>query len=113
MRSRYIISQSDIRYRADEICYIKPATQGIQDTLTARYCLAKNIACRHVGPLIFYRGFTQAFLDGATKTTDQLLADVRAAVDEVSAGKRVVLVDGVGYRISNFKRLFIGSYVVQ
>ncbi len=77
--------------------YIKPATQGIQDTLTARFCLAKGIACRHIGPLIFYRGFTQAFLNGETKNTSELLSDIKTAVAEISTNKKIVLIDGVGY----------------
>ena len=40
------------------VAYIKPATQGVQPTLTAKYCAAKGVAYRHIGPIVFYRGFT-------------------------------------------------------
>ena len=49
-------------YRADELAYIKPATQGVQQTLTAKFCAWHGIACRHVGPVVFFKGFTQARL---------------------------------------------------
>ena len=84
-------------YDASEIAYIKPATQGTQATLTAQYCKSKGIACQHVGPLVFYRGFTQKFLDGEESSSEQFLKDIVAAVDRISEGKKVTVVDGVGY----------------
>lgn len=83
--------------RADELAYIKPATQGVQQTLTAKFCVSRGIACRHVGPVVFYRGFTQAFLEGSTASSAEMLAEVRRAVDDISHGKRLTVIDGVGY----------------
>ncbi|CAD7947732.1 unnamed protein product [Amoebophrya sp. A25] len=81
------------RYRADELAYIKPCTQGIQQTLVAKWCKSVGIRCRHVGPVVFFRGFTQHFLTGelpaATYGSDpkqyaqKLQSMVEQAVDEL------------------------------
>jgi len=47
--------------------------------------------------LVFYSGFTRAFLNGETDTTEELLEAIQESVDTISKGKRVVLIDGVGY----------------
>mmetsp|Transcript_41796 Transcript_41796/g.69568 ORF Transcript_41796/g.69568 Transcript_41796/m.69568 type:complete len:527 (+) Transcript_41796:96-1676(+) len=84
-------------YPASQIGYIKPATQGVQSTLTAKYCQTVGIDYRHVGPVVFYRGFTERYLEGATESSEEMLDQVRAAVDEIAMGKRVVVMDGVGH----------------
>jgi len=85
-------------YSADELAYIKPATQGVQQTLTAKYCASMGIACRHVGPVVFYNGFTQEFVEGkCPKSSAVMLEEVRQAVAAISAGKRLTIIDGVGY----------------
>lgn len=91
----------------EELAYIKPATQGIQQTLVAKYCHSKGISCRHVGPLVFFRGFTQKFLEeeldpadfGSTQKeyTQRLHEKISQSVEAISVGKKVVLIDGVGY----------------
>jgi len=54
---------------------------------------------RHVlaGPVVFYKGFTRAFLEGNTDSSEQLLASVVQSVEEIERGKKLVLIDGVGY----------------
>lgn len=84
-------------YAASELAYIKPATQSESTQLIEVYCKQQGIACVPIGPLVYYRGFTRAFLAGETATTEQLLTDCGLAVDEVAKGKKVVLVDGVGF----------------
>ena len=126
-------------YAPADLAYIKPATQGIQQTLAAKFCKSKDITCRHVGPLVFFKGFTQKFcqgqldegifgggrgredvvvsagesghadVGGGTETTDAEVSArrkqytktlhtwIRDAVEEIAIGKKVVLVDGVGY----------------
>jgi dethiobiotin synthetase len=84
-------------YSASELAYIKPATQSESTQLIEVYCKSVGITCVPIGPLVYYRGFTRAFLAGETATTEQLLTDCGLAVDEVAKGKRVVLVDGVGF----------------
>eukprot|EP00041_Stephanoeca_diplocostata_P040794 m.1640904 g.1640904 ORF g.1640904 m.1640904 type:complete len:331 (+) comp44288_c0_seq1:231-1223(+) len=84
-------------YTADQLAYIKPATQGIQTTLTAKFCKSMGIACQHVGPVVFYRGFTHAFLEGKTPTSAELLASVEREVERISKDKSITIIDGVGY----------------
>ena len=99
-----------VGYKPEELAYMKPATQGVQQTLTAKFCASKGIACRHVGPLVFYRGFTKLFLqhsgttiknkkgeDEYIPTTAEIQRSIKEEVDEVAAGKKVVILDGVGY----------------
>jgi hypothetical protein len=47
--------------------------------------------------VVFYKGFTRAFLDGNTETTEQLLDKVVHSVEEIEYGKKLVIIDGVGY----------------
>ena len=54
--------------------------------------------CKHdSGPVVFYKGFTRAFLDGDTDSSEQLLASAVQSVEEIERGKKLVLIDGVGY----------------
>ena len=84
-------------YSPNEIAYIKPATQCEQPQLISKYCELKGIACNGIGPLVFYSGFTRAFLNGETDNTETILKSIVNAVDEISKGKRFVVIDGVGY----------------
>ncbi|KAJ0405086.1 hypothetical protein ATCC90586_008686 [Pythium insidiosum] len=84
-------------YRADEIGYIKPATQCEQPQLIAKFCRQHGIECCDIGPIVFYSGFTREFLRGNTESSTELLANARAKVEEIGRGKRVLIVDGVGY----------------
>ena len=87
------------KYAPDELAYIKPATQCEQTQLVEEYCKSKGItACRPVGPIVYYKGFTRSFLKGEVgQDSNGLLQLAAEAVDELSVGKRVVIVDGVGY----------------
>jgi len=106
-------------FSPSDIAYIKPVTQCVSSTLTARYCEAKGIAYEHIGPLVFYRGCTRSLLDeqlypsNSTNSTDstdgggkrraapadanELVLKCAAAVERISKGKRLTLIDGVGY----------------
>jgi dethiobiotin synthetase len=83
--------------RAEDIAYIKPATQCEAPQLVGRFCAARGIACRPIGPIVYYSGFTRAFLAGETESSAEMLAAVQAACDELGQGRKVVVVDGVGY----------------
>jgi hypothetical protein len=87
------------RYRPSDLAYIKPATQCEQAQLVEEFCKHRGIsACVPVGPIVYYRGFTRAFLRGETdETSARLLEKARDAVDEVASNRRVVIIDGVGY----------------
>jgi dethiobiotin synthetase len=84
-------------YSAEKLAYIKPATQSESTQLIQTYCESHGIHCVPIGPLVYYRGFTRAFLAGETASTDDLLAGCGAAVDRISRGKQIVLMDGVGF----------------
>mmetsp|Transcript_79831 Transcript_79831/g.182902 ORF Transcript_79831/g.182902 Transcript_79831/m.182902 type:complete len:345 (+) Transcript_79831:13-1047(+) len=87
----------DLGYKPSELAYIKPATQCVIDQLVWNFCERHGIAHQGVGPIRYLPGFTQHFLNGKTYTSRELLARARAAVEEIGKGKKVVVVDGVGY----------------
>jgi dethiobiotin synthetase len=84
-------------YSPSELAYIKPATQCEQPQLISKFCELTGVACNGVGPLVFYSGFTRAFLDGKTDNTEIILKKIKKSVDDISKGKRFVVIDGVGY----------------
>ena len=87
------------KYTSADIAYIKPATQCEQTQLVEEYCKHKGItACVPVGPIVYYKGFTRAFLKGETgESPEQMLQKASDAVDTLAMNKRVVIIDGVGY----------------
>ncbi|KAL3762516.1 hypothetical protein ACHAW5_008442 [Stephanodiscus triporus] len=87
------------KYTPADLAYIKPATQCEQTQLVEEFCKHKGItACVPVGPIVYYKGFTRAFLKGETgETSEQLLQKASDAVDKLASNKRVVIIDGVGY----------------
>ncbi|POM61316.1 hypothetical protein PHPALM_29687 [Phytophthora palmivora] len=85
------------RYAPSDIAYIKPATQCEKPQLVTKFCRQQGITCCEVGPILFYKGFTREFLKGETETSEQLLEKAKKKVEEVGRGKKVVVVDGVGY----------------
>lgn len=85
-------------YSAQELAYIKPATQCTDLQLVAKYCANRGIACQSVGPIVYRKGFTTSVLSGEDgRTSEQLLREVHEAVGRIGVDKKVVLVDGVGY----------------
>jgi dethiobiotin synthetase len=93
-------------YKPSDIAYVKPATQCVSSTLTARFCEARGIDFVHIGPVVFYRGFTRACLDAAAEAEasggvasdgSDLVAECKAAVDRISDKKLITIIDGVGY----------------
>jgi len=84
-------------YSASSLAYIKPATQNEQPQMVQKYCQHMGIPCVPIGPVVYYRGFTRAFLAGETESSEDLLIKVAEAVDSLAEGKQVVIVDGVGF----------------
>lgn len=76
---------------------IKPCTQCESEQPVARFCKEKKIEAVPVGPVVFYSGFTRAFLDGETPSAAELVKQASDAVNALCVGRRFVLVDGVGY----------------
>lgn len=87
------------KYAPSDLAYIKPATQCEAVQLVEEFCKHKGItACVPVGPIVYYKGFTRSFLKGETgETSADLLQKASEAVDTLAAGKKVVIIDGVGY----------------
>lgn len=84
-------------YTTSDIAYIKPATQNESKQLIQLYCENNNIDCHAVGPIIYYRGFTRAYLAGETLSTKILLQLCQRAVDHISITKKIIFIDGVGF----------------
>lgn len=84
-------------YAPSDLAYIKPATQCEARQLVQDYCESVGIECVAVGPLVYYKGFTRAFLEGKTQSSQDLLKACGQAVDNIARGKKIVLVDGVGF----------------
>ena len=84
-------------YEPADVAYIKPATQDESKQLLQIYCEKVGITCVPIGPVIFYKGFTRAFLADEAESSADMLDKVTGAVNELAAGKRVVVIDGVGY----------------
>ena len=84
-------------YHPRELAYIKPATQNEKPQLVQKYCEYLGIPCIPIGPVVYYRGFTRAFLAGETEPSHELLQKVEVAVDALAHNKKVVIVDGVGH----------------
>jgi hypothetical protein len=86
-----------MNFPPSSLAYIKPATQCEKSQLVAEYCKNHGIEARPVGPLVYYRGFTRAYLNGETESSQELLEKVTEAVDSIAKDKAVVVIDGVGY----------------
>ena len=81
----------------DQLGYIKPVTQCEAEQPLVRYCGAKDIECVGIGPVVFYKGFTRAFLAGETASSQELVSEAVRAVMNMKKRRKFVLVDGVGY----------------
>lgn len=79
------------------LAYIKPVTQCEAEQPVTQFCDRVGIANRGIGPVVFYKGFTRAYLNGETGSAESLLEEAKAAVEKIGRGKQFVLVDGVGY----------------
>ena len=56
----------------------------------------KNPLHGHRATLVFRKGFSRDFIDGLTKHSDELMADVLASILSIGKDKEVVIIDGVG-----------------
>ena len=92
-----LASLLEMGFDASELAYIKPVTQCEAEQLVVRYCNSVGISCEGIGPVVFYKGFTRAYLDGATMSSPDMLLSIQDAVDTIQTGKKLVIIDGVGY----------------
>ena len=84
-------------FKPSDLGYIKPVTQCEAEQPITKFCGKEGIECIGVGPVVFYKGFTRAFLAGETSSSESLLADTVSAVNDIKRRRKIVLVDGVGY----------------
>mmetsp|Transcript_21728 Transcript_21728/g.55120 ORF Transcript_21728/g.55120 Transcript_21728/m.55120 type:complete len:366 (+) Transcript_21728:67-1164(+) len=84
---------------ASELAYVKPATQCEAPDLLKEWCDDEGIeyVSGEGAPLVFYSGFTRSFLSGEQGTSTQWLERIAAKIDDMSRGRRVLVVDGVGF----------------
>jgi dethiobiotin synthetase len=80
----------------DQLAYIKPVTQCIAKQTVALFCEQTKIPCIDIGNLVFRKGFSRDFIDGLTKRSDELMADMLASILGIAKDKVVVIIDGVG-----------------
>jgi len=103
-----LIALLEAGFLPSELAYIKPATQCVSSTLAARFCEDVGIACEHIGPVVFHKGYTRRVLDeraappraesdASPPPRDDLTSRCAEAVDRISRGKRLTVIDGVGY----------------
>jgi len=83
-------------YAADQLAYIKPVTQCIAKQSVTLFCAQTRIPYPDIGHLVFKKGFSRDFIDGLTKHSDELMADVLASILDIGKDKAVVIIDGVG-----------------
>ena len=83
-------------YASNQLAYIKPVTQCIAKQTVALYCEHTKIPYIDIGNLVFTKGFSRDFIDGLTKRSDELMADVLASILSIGKDKDVVIIDGVG-----------------
>lgn len=79
------------------LAYIKPVTQCEEEQPITRFCNRNGISNRGIGPIVFYKGFTRAFLSNETHSSDVMMEQINEAVDVISRGKLITIIDGVGY----------------
>jgi len=85
-------------YKPSEIAYVKPCTQCEDVQLIWKFCEKEGITCEGVGPIRFYQGFTKEIIDGKDDTGVAGRHErVLSFVTKVAKGKKIVVVDGVGY----------------
>ena len=79
------------------LAYIKPVTQCEAKQPVTIYCEKLGITYESISPIIFYKGFTRAFLNNETDSTENMLLHIIESIKQISVNKRFVLIDGVGY----------------
>jgi len=83
-------------YQPEQLAYIKPMTQCTDTQAVTVFCESKHISHQSIGSLVFKKGFTKDFIDGLIKNPANLLEDILMEIAQISVGKDIVIVDGVG-----------------
>jgi|WetSurSiteA1Bulk_404760.scaffolds.fasta_scaffold00101_6 dethiobiotin synthetase len=83
-------------YLPQQLAYIKPMTQCVEQQAVARFCTEQAIECIDIGNLVFKKGYTRDFIAGLTPSSTELLATVLQSIVTLGVDKAVVLIDGIG-----------------
>mgnify|MGYP002803416783 CR=1 FL=1 len=85
--------------KASELGYIKPATQCEAPDLLSKWCASEGVeyVAGENAPLVFFSGFTRSFLQGEQGTSAQWLQKIQDKIAAMSRGRRVLIIDGVGF----------------
>ena len=83
-------------YQAKQLAYIKPMTQCIDKQAVTVFCEREHIVHLSIASLVFKTGFSKDFIDGLSNNSAMLLDDILAEIAQVSIGKDIVIVDGIG-----------------
>ena len=77
-----LLSAAVERFGAAQVAYIKAATQDERPDSVSRWCEKVGVACvsGSACPIVYYAGFTRAFLDGAAGTSADWLDGAERAV---------------------------------
>ena len=78
------------------LAYIKPVTQCIAKQTVTLFCEQTKTPYLDIGALVFSKGFSRDFIDGLTKNSDELMADVLDSILSLGRNKDVVIIDGIG-----------------
>ena len=79
-----------------QLAYIKPMTKCIEKQPVAQFCERTNIDCIDISSLVFKNGFSKNFIDGMTKDSNALKTEILTTIANISKGKAVVIIDGIG-----------------
>ncbi len=79
-----------------QLAYIKPVTQCIAKQNVALFCEQTRIPYCDLGVLVFRKGFSRDFIDGLSKRSEELMADILDSILGLGKDKEVVIIDGVG-----------------
>jgi dethiobiotin synthetase len=85
-----------VGFKPEHLAYIKPITQCVAKQTVALFCEQTGIPYLDVGPLVFTQGFSRDFIEGKTKNSEALMADVLDSIHRIGLDKRLVVIDGVG-----------------
>jgi dethiobiotin synthetase len=83
-------------YASNQLAFIKPVTQCIAKQTVAFFCEQTKIPCMDIGHLVFKKGFSRDFIDGLTRQSNELRAEVLNSILRIGKDKAVVIIDGVG-----------------
>jgi len=84
-------------YDASELAYIKPCTQCVSVQMITKFCKSKGIKQVSLGPVVYKRGYTYDAIDEINGSNEARMEAVLQSILDIGKGKKIVVVDGVGY----------------